>query len=398
MNLAFFLAVKNLKSSLKLFFLVVSILSFSFINLSFFNSLNNGIEEVTNTKLVDYAFADLTIIPEKEETYISETTEILKKVRSLNSVYAATPRLHATASLSDGKTSFIPVIKGIDVREEEYVSKFHESIERGSYLGRDSRSDIILGDEIIGNLDGAKGTTGFETLELRVGEKVNTIFDNGVEKEYVMTGVMDALFWIPDFYMLISIDELREVYGFDDTISSEVLVKINGGYSKEEVKIQIGNLGIHAKVIDSLEELSLAETILESQKITTLLANIIGTFSTFIVIFIIIYINVNNKKKQLSILKAVGISEETIVKSYIILSLLYALAGIIIGFIGFASLAYYLELNPIKLPMGFFSPTYSFVEILSSSTIIIISSLLGGYFASNKTVKKNIVSVLRGIE
>ena len=341
MNLAFFLAVKNLKSSFKLFFLVVSILAFSFINLSFFNSLNNGIEDVTNTKLVDYAFADLTIIPEKEETYLTETQQILKKVRSLNSVYAATPRLHATASIFDDKNSFIPVIKGIDVKEELYVSVFHESIGRGSYLGKNAMDDVILGDELVGNLDGSKGTTGFDTLELRVGEKVKTIFDNGVEKEYTVAGIMDALFWIPDFYMLIPIEELRNVYGFDESISSEILVKINKGFTKNEVKSQIANLGIHAKVIDSLEELSLAETILESQKITTLLANMIGVFSTFIVIFIIIYINVNNKKKQLSILKAVGISEETIIKSYIILSLLYALAGIIIGLIGFVSLTYY---------------------------------------------------------
>jgi putative ABC transport system permease protein len=398
MNLAFFLAVKNLKSSLKLFFLVVSILSFSFINLSFFNSLNNGIEDVTNTKLINYAFADLTILPENEETYIVESTEILKKVRSLNSVYAATPRLSATGSLFDGKTSFIPVMKGIDVQEELYVSKFHESIERGSYIGRNTRDSIILGDEIIGNLDGTKGTTGLKTLDVGVGEDIITIFDNGVQKEYTVSGIMDTLFWVPDFYMLISIDELREIYGFDDSISSEILIKINDGFSKEDVKIQISNLGIQARVIDSLEELSLAETILESQKITTLLANIIGIFSTFIVIFIIIYINVNNKKKQLSILKAVGISEKTIVESYIILSLLYALAGIVIGFIGFASLTYYLQLNPIKLPIGFFYPQYTLIELGTSSFIIILSSLFGGFFASNKTVKKNIVNVLRGIE
>lgn len=397
MNLPFFLAIKNLKSSLKLFFLVVSILSFSFINLSFFNSLNNGIEHVTNTKLVDYAFADLTIIPEDEEIYLTDTTLLLKKVRSLDSVYAATPRLQVAASIFDDKNSFLPVIKGIDVNEEQYVSKFHTSIERGSYLGRSS-SEIIVGDEIIGNLDGAKGTTGLEPLDLGVGDKARIVFDNGVEKYFTISGIMDTLFWIPDFYILIPIEKLREIYGFSDDISSEILIKVQDGYEKGHVKTQIANLGINAKVIDSLEELSLAETILESQKITTLLANVIGIFSTFIVIFIIIYINVTNKKKQLSILKAVGISENIIVKSYIILSLLYAIAGIVIGFIGFASLTYYLEVNPIKLPMGFFYPQYSIFEVLLSSGIIIISSLFGGYFASNKTVKKNIVDVLRGVD
>ncbi|MEC8221293.1 MAG: FtsX-like permease family protein [Nanoarchaeota archaeon] len=398
MNLSFFLAIKNLKSSIKLFFLVVSILSFSFINLSFFNSLNNGIEDVTNTKLVDYAFADLTIIPKEEETFIYETEEILKKVRSLGSVYAASPRLSATGSLFDDKGSFIPVIKGIDINEERYISKFHSSIERGSYLGRNVRDEVILGDELVGNLDGAKGTTGFEPLDLRVGQSAKLIFDNGVEKSYTVSGIMDTLFWIPDFYLLISIEELRDVYGFNEDISSEILIKINEGYTKEDVKVQVANLGINAKVIDSLEELSLAETILESQKITTLLANVIGIFSTFIVIFIIIYINVNNKKKQLSILKAVGISEKTIIKSYVILSLLYAVAGIIIGFIGFAMLTLYLELNPIKLPMGFFYPQYTILELLTSSLIIIVSSLFGGFFASHKTVRKNIVSVLRGVD
>ncbi len=397
-KIAFFLALKNLKSSYGLFGLVIFILAFSFINLSFFNSLNNGIEEVTNNKLINYAFADLTIVPEDGEKFITQSEDILKKVRSLDFVYGSTPRLNLMGTLFDDDNSFIPVIKGIDVDEELYVSEFHNSIARGSYLGRNSGKSIVLGDEIIGNLDGSKGTTGFETLDLDVGDQTTLSFDNGVSREYKIEGIMDTYFWIPDFYLLMSIDEMRDVYNLNEDYSSEILIKLNDGVNIDDAKVTISNLGIKGKVINSLEELSLADTILESQKVTTMLANIIGIFSTFVIIFIIIFINVSNKKKQLAILKAIGINKKIISLSYIYLALIYAFTGIIVGLIGFLLLIFYLKLNPIKLPMGFFYPSFTLFEMLTSALIIIFASILGGYFASYLTIKKNIVNVLRGVD
>ena len=398
MNLPFYLAIKNLTANKKLFLLVVGILAFSFINLSFFNSLNNGIRDVTNSKLIDYTFADLNILPLENENYIYDSKNTLKKIRGLNFVKSATERLSFQGSIAYEDQTFLPVFLGIDIDNEALVSKLHTSVKQGSFLGRESTNQIVLGDEIIGNLDGSKGTTGFKTIDAGVGDDITIFFKNGKIEDFRVTGITDTLFWVPDFYAITSILYIREILNLSENTASEILIKLNSGVDKQYAKTQLINLGLSGQVKDSLNELSLAETILESQRVTTLLANIIGIFSTFVVIFIIIYINVNQKKKQLSLLKAVGIQEKIIIKSYLFLSLFYAIAGIIFGLIGLTLIVLFLKSNPIKLPMGYFYPQFTLIEVIFSSTIIIISSLIGGFVASYRTIKTNIVEVLRGIK
>jgi putative ABC transport system permease protein len=398
MNLSFYLALKNLTANKKLFLLVVGILAFSFINLSFFNSLNNGIRDVTNSKLVDYTYADLNVLPQDDEIYIYDTTDTLNKIQRLSFVKAATQRLSFQGSISYEDKSFNPTFLGIDVDNEALVSSLHTAVEQGSYLGRESTNEIILGDEIVGNLDGSKGTTGFKTIDAGVGDDIKIYFKDGKSQEFRVSGIMDTLFWVPDFYALVNIRYIQEILNLSQETSSEILIKLDEGIDKDYAKIELINLGLSGQVKDSLNELSLAETILESQRVTTLLANIIGVFSTFVVIFIIIYINVNQKKKQLSLLKAVGIQERTIIKSYLYLSFFYAIAGIIFGIIGLTIIILILKSNPIKLPMGYFYPQFTIIELLYSSSIILTSALIGGFVASYNTIKTNIVEVLRGIK
>lgn len=399
MNIAWYLALKNLFGNKKLFFLVVGVLILSFINISFFNSLNNGVRDITNTKLVDYTFSDLRAIPVDGNVYIEDTDYIIKKLIRIPGVAAATPRLLVSATIYDGEVYVASYLRGVDVDTELTVTKYDEIIAKGEFFSGGNDNLIILGDEITGNLDGSKGTTGFDTLDLDVGDTAIVSYASGLKKEYRVQGIVDSLFWISDFYVLIPMSEAREALGFnkEDSISSEILIKLDEGVvDKVQIKNDIVNSGINLKVVDTIEDLSLADTILESQRITVLLGNIVGVFSTFIIIFIIIYINVNNKKKHLAVFRAIGIGESDIIKSYIYLSFIYAIFGIIFGYFGLHFIAFLLKLYPIKLPVGYFYPQFKLIQLVFSAFIILISSFVAAYFASNKIIKKNIVDVLRG--
>lgn len=397
MKISIFFAYKTLFANKKLFFLVVGILILSFINLSFFNSLNNGIRDMTNEKLIIFTYADLQILPDDENEFIFNTNEVIEKLSNINGVYLASPRIEVPGILEDSKGfSFPPVIKGIDIQRELYITKFQDYIEIGNYLGVNDFNRIILGDEIIGNLDGSKGTTGMKTLDVTAGDELTLTYGNAQSRKYIVEGILDTLFWIPDFYMLINIEELRSAYNFSSDVSSEIIIKLDENTDKKEMITKIINTGIEHRVVDSMEEFNLAESILESNNITVALANVIGIFSTFIIVFIVTYININNKRKELGILKAIGIKEKDIILSYIYLSLIYSILGIVIGFFGLIIIIEYIKLNPIKLPMGFFYPKLDFFQISMSALIIMISSVFAGFFASISIVKSKIVNVLRG--
>lgn len=395
MRISFFLGIKNLFSHKKLVILLVCIIGLSFVNLSFFNSLNNGIRDVTNEKLKAYAFADLRVLPHEDESYILDTSLILKKLRKLNEIESVTSRLVTQEVLTDGVNVFPITLLGVNLEDEIIVADYEKVVEIGNFISRNN-GGIVLGDEIVGNLDGSKGNTDFKPLDLEVGENALINFNNGERKEFKVQGIFDTLFWVTDFNVIIDYKELASIYNLSQDYSSEILIVLKEGVDKEVVKNKIFNLGIDCRVVDSIVEMGVADSILEGQEVTTYLANIIGIFSTFITVFIIIFINVSNNKKQLGILKAVGISEKRIINSYIIQGFFYAIMGIIVGYGMLNLVILYLKSNPIKLPMGFFYPIVNFKEILISSLIVTLSSIIASYLASFKIVKQNIVSVLRG--
>lgn len=395
MKLSFYLAYKNLVNHKKLFFLLTIILVFSFVNLTFFNAITDGARITTNEQLRTYVFSDLRILPKSDEKFITNTNEVINKVVRIKGVNSVTQRLTIDGSIDDGDNTFLIPITGIQPETEIYVTNFDTAIKKGNYLSN-LDNHAIIGDEVVGNLDGRKSTMDYEALDLDVGSDFKIYYSNGESRDYKVSGIFDTYFWISDFKIFVPIDEVREIYGFDKETSSEILIKLDENVNKNEIKNEMINNGIDLRIVNSIDDLGLADTILESQEITTYLANIIGIFCTFITVFIVIFIIVNNNKKQLGILKAIGIDYKTIINSYIILSFFYAIFGVIFGILTLEGICLYLKYNQIMLPVGYFYPVATTFQILKGSFILIFASIISGYLGSYKIVKRNIVSVIRG--
>ncbi|MFW6002470.1 MAG: ABC transporter permease [archaeon] len=396
MRTSIYLATKNITTHKKLFFLVVIILIFSFINLTFFTSLNNGIEKVTNEKLRDYSFGDLRIMPDEDDEFIKNTPEILKKLERIPEVKIASERIIVTGTASDGTNSFFANILGVNINKELHRDSHHKVVARGDYISNGRPNHILLGQEVVGRLDDKPTTIEFPPLDIGVGEELEMVYQNNVKKNYTVGGIYTADFWIPDFDLVLPIKETRDQFNLPETLSSEIILDIEEGTNKEELVKEIKNSGIDLEIEDSVKELAIADNILEATRVSTFLATLMGAFTTFIVVFILIYININHNKKQLGILKATGIKGEDIVKSYVILSFAYAITGIILGMIALLGIIFYLTNNPIYLPVGYVYPIVTHTEIILGTVIIVFSSVAGGIFASYKILRENIVDILRG--
>jgi putative ABC transport system permease protein len=59
--------------------------------------------------------------------------------------------------------------------------------------------------------------------------------------------------------------------------------------------------------------------------------NAIGLLIAFVIIFVVIYVNIVNKKRQIGVQKAIGIEQNVIVASFVLQAMLYAGTGIILG-------------------------------------------------------------------
>jgi len=123
-----------------------------------------------------------------------------------------------------------------------------------------------------------------------------------------------------------------------------------------------------------------------------------GLIVAAIVMFIVIYINVISKKRQIGILRAIGIPQNTVLGSYLIQALSYALLGIILGwFIIRLVLQPYFIFNPIDFPFGFLSLNIESGRIIGSAIGLTAASVLAGLIPSWAVMRESIIKTLWGV-
>jgi len=113
--------------------------------------------------------------------------------------------------------------------------------------------------------------------------------------------------------------------------------------------------------------------------------------------FIVIYISVISKKRQIGILRAIGIKRGAIVYSYIIQALFYAVIGVIFGglIFGYGIMPYF-DYNPITLPIGVVSFTIKPIVIQSAVFGLILSAVFAGFVPVLGIIKQSIIKAIWG--
>jgi putative ABC transport system permease protein len=124
---------------------------------------------------------------------------------------------------------------------------------------------------------------------------------------------------------------------------------------------------------------------------------VIGTIVAGITIFIIIFVSVVNKRRQIGILKAIGMTESTIILYFVMQALFYGVIGIILGasLILFVIRPYFIS-NPLDFPVGWVSLKVTFNIIRISNLSLMAAALIGGFFPAYRGAKESILKSIWG--
>jgi len=137
--------------------------------------------------------------------------------------------------------------------------------------------------------------------------------------------------------------------------------------------------------------------VVSSFNIVSSLIGGIGLVVAGIVMFVVIYINAVNKKRQIGILRAVGINNGTIVVSFLAQALLYAVLGIILGGLLFGlGIQLYFIAHPISLPIGSVSLAVNADTVGKAVVGILVAALLAGIIPVLSITKQNIIKSIWG--
>lgn len=373
---------------------IVFVLSLIFMNLVFLPSMIGGMTVLFTGMMQDYPYGDIVIEPSGDNTYINNADNVLQKVRAVEGVRAATKRLDSGASIEHKHKVVGATITGLLPTEEYDVSRYPYIISEGDFLGDLSRDEIIIGAMIAGT---GFGSEIYDNLgEVRPGSLVDVTYSNGVKRTYKVKGIMEGSFELVDLNALVNYKEIEDVYGLEASKATSVVVRVDKQGSEDQVKDKIREAGVNEQIFTWADK---SETLIKQAMQSMGAIDTMSKFVSLIVgaalVLIIIYINVLNRKKEIGILKAVGITPRSIVLSYAFLSTFYVSLGILAGLTLYFSLMFYFQVNPVIFYETMeIRPQIDYMLLIESIVTMLTLSVIAGILPAWSVSKESILKAI----
>lgn len=401
-KVAAFIAYKSiLKGNKSALTLIIFILSLSVLNMMFISGILFGLEKLFEQALIDTYSSDITLSPQQKpqaKEFILNQNEVRAQIEAIPGVIATTRRYSLPASMTYDKEksglskSISATIVGVDPDQDKKVFITLSNIMDGETLSYTDRDQIILSSAIAGG----KGMPAPADLGgAGVGDKVRIAFANGIQKVYTVKGIYNDTLGI--FTNFITAQEAESVLSVYNN-ASQILVKTD--LSRAPLKSyekKISNLYPNLKMQTYKDLLGAFLSFINALSLISVIVSAISIMVAAVTIFVLIYVNAVNKRRQIGILKAIGIKKEIIIISYVFQSFFYSICGAVIGSIFvFFVLTPLLERYPINVDFGLLSLAHSPVMVIGGTISLIIAGLLAGYIPARMVAREEILKAIWG--
>ena len=408
-RVGFFLALRYIKrSNVWASALIIFIMLLTFLNVVVVRGILVGIPIGASSAYKEQYSGAVFISELPERRTIEKTKDIETAIESAPGYLIHSKRIIEGGVVEANynevrKSAYLPDsagadVAGIDPELEDALTSLEDFVIEGRYLTPDDHDGVLVGSELLDRFSG-----GFEdggTLAgVFPGDKIR-VTTNGNQREFRVVGVVKSKVQ----------DVSRKVYILDTTARNmmerydgnvnEIAIRIAASASAEEVRDHIKASGAdeHAKVETSRESQgTFLEDIITTFDILSGMIGLIGLTVASITVFIVIFINAISRKRQIGILKGIGINGFAIELSYVFLSIFYALIGMVLGFLvlEFVLDPYFIA-NPIDFPFSDGVLVAPFAETLNRSFLILLATLLAGYIPARLIVRQNTINSILG--
>ena len=359
------------------------------------------------------------IVQERGTNDMKNYTDVVQQIEAVPDVIAAAPFIFKQVLITSKSSVQGVILRGIQTEQEVQVTDLQANIKFGDLAGlKDpslvppesghslsgqapspsaNRPGIILGKELS------------MRLGVFIGDSINVVSPVGAIKSFTMTpkirpytvvGIFESgMFEYDSSLSYISLEEAQKFFGLGDTVTG-IQVKVNDVFLAKEIGQRLeAALGLSFLARDWMQMNQNLFSALKLEKtmmflllvLITLVAsfNIVGTLTMI----------VNEKQREIAILKAMGATPQSIMQIFMLNGLVIGLVGTCIGVpLGYSFLwliqnywtfdasVYYISRIPVHiLPLD--------VVLVATSAILI--SFVATFYPSWQAAKLDPVSALR---
>ena len=401
---AAFIAYKSIsKGSKSMLALLVFILSLSFLDMMFVSGVLSGITYSEVQALINLYNSDIAISPQKVPQYkqfIPHQAQLRAQVATIPGVIATARHYLLAGSIAFDKErngqfkNVSGAIIAVDPSQEQKLLTIANIMLAGKFLDDGDTDQIVMSSALAGGFgDVAPNDLG----GAKVGDKVQVTYSNGAMRTYTVKGIYNDVGGI--FETFITAKEAESILAIYDS-ASQILVKTDLSHTPvESYQAKIKAMAPNLVVQNYNDLLGSFSSFLRALDMVSLIVAVISVVVVSITIFVLIYVNAINRRRQIGILKAIGINQRVIVDAYIIQSLFYTFCGISIGSIlVFVILKPLLDAHPIPLVVGLmnleliYSPLWVGLSVLSFA----VAGYLAGRIPSWLVARQDILKAIWG--
>ena len=364
--------VRGRKWTLGLTTLLVAV---AFINLAFISSLLAGVTSAIESQIKNLMVGEAYIDVKKPGEYITNVDDKLAEIKRIDGVTAADKILAVPAVLGYNDDKQVQArINVVNPRDFRQTLEVANRVSDGTFLAGDD--EIVLGSRLLerGSLEGVK-----------VGDRV-TINVNGKKVDVKVGGITSTKFYNADIQAYISRDLWRKLTsgmpshltaGENDASMIVVRTSRDKEASVQRALTDLNYTGL--RVHDWRDGATVMDTITGSFQSLNAIMLIVGIIIAAVTIFIVIYVDIINKRRQIGIQRAIGVKPRVIVFSYVLLALFYAVCGIAVGLAIFlGGLVPYVVAHPFSLPIADVTLNISWWELLFRAEVVLVVAIISG--------------------
>ena len=309
--------VRGRKWTLALTTLLVAV---AFINLAFASSLLTGITHAIEHQVKSLMVGEIYLDAKEPGKFIANADEKVAAIKRIDGVRMADKVLSFDTLLVSGDAYTRAAVNVVDPKTFGETLDIEKHIESGAFLKNDD--EIVLGSRLLVRtaLDGAKVG---DTISMKI---------NGKDVKVKVGGISNTKYIYADDAVYISRALWQKISGeANSTAATMIIVRAANG-KDNEVKKALENLKYtDVRIHDWRDAASYMDTISGSFISLDAIMLLVGVIIAAVTIFIVIYVDIINKRRQIGIQRAIGVKPRVIVFSYILLSLFYAVCGVAAG-------------------------------------------------------------------
>jgi len=398
LKVAFLLALRSLqRGSRTSVLLTIVIVALCFTNMVFLPGLFNGIGQSITNQVVDYETGNVLISPKSGDQYITDLNALLDLVNGMPGVERATPHFTKGATLKYRQRVLGVSVRAIRPNDEKYVSPLYTKMIAGSYLGDDDTGECIIGKPVAGDPT-VKQEDEFQPSlgGVRVGDSITVEYANGFTRDYRVKGIFSTGWYQSDSTIYTTWTDMEQVEGKPLDQAEYITVRTKPGYSEKFIKNELQEYGVSQPVNTMTDLLSKSMgRALQSFQIINFVSLIVGIIITTVVLFIVITIKTLNSRKQIGILRAIGVEKEVIMHNYGFQVVIMAVLGIFVGVILTLLIAVYMISHPIVTPEWSATLYLTPMDYVTNCLILFLASVVAGYVPAWQVSREDIQSAMR---